>query len=50
MLQELKSDLKGINYSYFDTYKALFDFVQRPAAYGTTDNLLLTKSRLKYIN
>ena len=43
MLQELKSDLKGINYSYFDTYKALFDFVQRPTAYGTTDNLLLTK-------
>ncbi|XP_075668208.1 GDSL esterase/lipase At5g55050-like [Castanea sativa] len=34
MLQELKSVLKGINYSYFDTYKALFDLVQRPAAYG----------------
>ncbi|KAM4102885.1 hypothetical protein ACJW30_06G036400 [Castanea mollissima] len=33
MLQELKSDLTGINYSYFDAYKALFDIVQRPAAY-----------------
>ena len=43
MLQELKSDLKGINYSYFDTYKAVFDFVQRPAAYGTTDHLLFIK-------
>nr|POF21272.1 gdsl esterase/lipase [Quercus suber] len=34
MLQELKSDLKDIHYSYFDTYKVLLDFIQRPATYG----------------
>ena len=41
MLQELKSDLKDIHYSYFDTYTVLLDFIQRPAVYGKTDHLLL---------
>ncbi|KAM4092399.1 hypothetical protein ACB094_06G036000 [Castanea mollissima] len=34
MLQELKFDLKDIHYSFFDTYKVLLDFIQRPATYG----------------
>jgi hypothetical protein len=36
MLQELKSDLKDIYYSYFDTYTVLLSLIQKPAAYGTT--------------
>ena len=43
MLQELKTDLKDIHYSYFDTYKVLLDFIQRPATYGTTDHFLFIK-------
>jgi len=35
MLQELKSDLKDIYYSYFDTYTVLLSLIQKPAAYCT---------------
>ncbi|XP_042947967.1 GDSL esterase/lipase At5g55050-like [Carya illinoinensis] len=34
MLHELKSDLKDLYYSYFDSYKVLLNFIQNPAAYG----------------
>jgi phospholipase/lecithinase/hemolysin len=35
MLRELKSELKNIHYSYFDTYAVLLNFIQKPTAYGT---------------
>lgn len=35
MLQKWKSELKGISYSYLDTYSILQNFVQKPQAYGT---------------
>ncbi|KAF3455895.1 hypothetical protein FNV43_RR00537 [Rhamnella rubrinervis] len=34
MLQELKSELKEINYSYFDSYNFFLNFMQKPASYG----------------
>ncbi|GMY31211.1 GDSL esterase/lipase At5g55050-like [Fagus crenata] len=34
MLQGLKSELKDIKYSYFDTYSVLLSFIQNPTAYG----------------
>lgn len=34
MLQGLKSELNDINYSYFDTYNALLNLIQKPADYG----------------
>ncbi|KAF3453435.1 hypothetical protein FNV43_RR03875 [Rhamnella rubrinervis] len=34
MLQELKSELKDINYSYFDTYNFFSNLIQKPASYG----------------
>ncbi|KAA8523664.1 hypothetical protein F0562_010087 [Nyssa sinensis] len=37
MLQGLKSELKDINYSYFDTYRALLNFIQKPAIYGFSE-------------
>nr|DAD20455.1 TPA_asm: hypothetical protein HUJ06_021918 [Nelumbo nucifera] len=36
LLQELKSELKDMNYSFFDTYTLLLNFIQKPAAYGTS--------------
>jgi phospholipase/lecithinase/hemolysin len=39
MLQELKSDLKDIYYSYFDTYTVLLSLIQKPAAYGTVQHI-----------
>lgn len=42
MLKNLKSELKGINYSYFDGYSVMHNFIQKPAAYGNTmHNFLL---------
>ncbi|XP_050216362.1 GDSL esterase/lipase At5g55050-like [Mercurialis annua] len=37
MLQQLKSELRDINYSYFDTYTVLQNIIQKPAAYGFTE-------------
>ncbi|XP_010244496.1 PREDICTED: GDSL esterase/lipase At5g55050-like [Nelumbo nucifera] len=37
LLQELKSELKDMNYSFFDTYTLLLNFIQKPAAYGFTE-------------
>ncbi|KAG7957645.1 hypothetical protein I3843_11G186300 [Carya illinoinensis] len=37
MLQKWKSELKGISYSYLDTYSILQNFVQKPQAYGFVD-------------
>ncbi|KAB1215178.1 hypothetical protein CJ030_MR4G025854 [Morella rubra] len=34
MLKELKSELQDINYSYFNTYSVLLNFIQNPKAYG----------------
>lgn len=34
MLQELKSDLQDIYYSYFDTYTVLLNIIHNPADYG----------------
>ncbi|KAK4484815.1 hypothetical protein RD792_007412 [Penstemon davidsonii] len=34
MLQELKSELKEFNYSFFDIYNIFIDFIQNPATYG----------------
>lgn len=49
MLQELKSDLKDIYYSYLDTYRVLLSLIQTPAAYGITYNLIFHKlKRVKY--
>ena len=33
-LQELKSELEGLNYSYFETYDVLLKLIQKPASYG----------------
>nr|DAD23395.1 TPA_asm: hypothetical protein HUJ06_024858 [Nelumbo nucifera] len=35
LLLELKSDLPDINYSFFDTYTVLLNFIQKPSVYGT---------------
>lgn len=35
LLQNLKSELPEINYSYFDTYGAMNDIIQNPQAHGT---------------
>eukprot|EP00262_Sarcandra_glabra_P009161 TRINITY_DN23195_c0_g1_i1.p1 TRINITY_DN23195_c0_g1~~TRINITY_DN23195_c0_g1_i1.p1 ORF type:complete len:377 (-),score=59.20 TRINITY_DN23195_c0_g1_i1:169-1242(-) len=37
LLQGLKSDLKAMNYSFFDTYSAVLDYVQNPTTYGFTE-------------
>ncbi|KDP39149.1 hypothetical protein JCGZ_00906 [Jatropha curcas] len=37
MLQQLKSELVDINYSYFDTYNIMQDILQEPDAYGFTE-------------
>ncbi|KAF3453433.1 hypothetical protein FNV43_RR03873 [Rhamnella rubrinervis] len=34
MSQELKSELKDINYSYFDTYNFFSNLIQKPVSYG----------------
>ncbi|EOY12306.1 hypothetical protein QUC31_001766 [Theobroma cacao] len=34
MLNGLKSELQGINYSYFDTYGIMQSVIQKPSAYG----------------
>ncbi|XWS51845.1 hypothetical protein CRYUN_Cryun11dG0017400 [Craigia yunnanensis] len=34
MLNGLKSELQGINYSYFDTYSIIQNVIQKPSAYG----------------
>ncbi|KAG9439822.1 hypothetical protein H6P81_019987 [Aristolochia fimbriata] len=34
LLSEMKSELKDMAYSFFDTFRALDDFIQNPAAYG----------------
>ncbi|KAJ4725113.1 GDSL esterase/lipase [Melia azedarach] len=36
-LQELKSELKGMAYSYFETYTVMQDIIQNPAARGFTE-------------
>jgi phospholipase/lecithinase/hemolysin len=35
ILQELKSNLNAISYSYFDTYALMHNIIQNPATYGT---------------
>ncbi|KAF3453434.1 hypothetical protein FNV43_RR03874 [Rhamnella rubrinervis] len=37
MLHELKSELKDINYSYFDTYNFFSNLIQKPASYGFSE-------------
>lgn len=34
-LEMFKSEFNDTNYSYFDTYSALTDFIQNPHKYGT---------------
>ncbi|KAJ8754607.1 hypothetical protein K2173_010698 [Erythroxylum novogranatense] len=34
MLEELKSELHGLSYSYFDTYTSLLNLIQKPSDYG----------------
>lgn len=34
MLKSLASELRGINYSYFDGYSVMQNFIQKPTAYG----------------
>ena len=34
LLQELKTELKGMSYSYFDTYAVLLNLIQKPDSYG----------------
>lgn len=34
MLQQLKLELNGFHYSYFDTYTVFLDFIRNPAAHG----------------
>lgn len=34
MLQELKSQLGDMSYSFFDTSSALLEYIQKPAAHG----------------
>lgn len=41
MLQELNSEINGVSYSYFDTYAAMENIIQKPATYGTIVFLLL---------
>ena len=41
MLQELKSNLSAISYSYFDTYTLLLNIIQTPATYGTQQASIL---------
>ncbi|KAK9268951.1 hypothetical protein L1049_000717 [Liquidambar formosana] len=33
-LEQLKSELTNINYTYFDTYRMFLSFIQNPATYG----------------
>lgn len=35
MLRNLKFELKGINYSYFDGYAVMQNVIQKPSVYGT---------------
>lgn len=35
MLSALKGELKGISYSYFDTYHVMLNAINNPASYGT---------------
>lgn len=37
MLQGLKTELKDINYTYFNTFSVLLNFIQKPVAYGFTE-------------
>ncbi|XP_068655482.1 GDSL esterase/lipase At5g55050-like [Aristolochia californica] len=37
LLAEMKAEVKDMVYSFFDTYRALTDFIQNPAAYGFTE-------------
>ncbi|KAF2285737.1 hypothetical protein GH714_007530 [Hevea brasiliensis] len=37
MLQELNSQLKGVSYSYFDSYAMFENIIQKPATYGFTE-------------
>ena len=47
MLQELKSDLQGIYYSYFDTYTVLLNVIQKPTDYGMIKFIIFY--RLKFL-
>lgn len=42
-LQELKSELKGMAYSYFETYTVMQDIIQNPAARGKDLKKLLSR-------
>ncbi|EXB66344.1 GDSL esterase/lipase [Morus notabilis] len=37
MLRNLKFELNGINYSYFDGYSVMQNFIQKPTAYGFSE-------------
>ncbi|XP_058095049.1 GDSL esterase/lipase At5g55050 [Magnolia sinica] len=37
VLEGIKSELKDMSYSFFNTYAVLLDFIQKPAAYGFTE-------------
>lgn len=48
MLQELKIELKDINYSYFDTYSVLLDIIRNPASYGSAKRISLSQCSFKF--
>lgn len=49
MLKKLKSELKGINYSYFDGYSVMHNFIQNPTAYGNWNSIKYFPSCARYI-
>lgn len=44
MLQDLKSELKDMHYSYLDTYSIFTNFIDNPTTYGTCNILRTYKS------
>lgn len=44
MLQDLKSELKDMHYSYLDTYSIFTNFIDNPTTYGTCNILRIYKS------
>lgn len=49
-LEMFKSEFSDTNYSYFDTYNALSDFIQNPDKYGTLHTFLFfIFSIIKYV-
>lgn len=50
MLEELKSEFKDINYSYFDTYSVMLSLIQNPKAYGTQLFFSLLRNEAKIIS